>query len=395
MKPRTAVKLVSVLIVLLFQIIGIAQGQSIDVTSNLQPFSSCPGVASSTQTVFVSGSSLTANVVVTAPSGYEVSTTSTGTFTSSINLSQVAGSLNASLFVRLSSSAANGASGNIQFSSTGATTRTVATQPAVVSNPTMSITRSGSPVTSGCTAQSYVFTGSRDPNSASAWTSTPSGLFTSGGTPSKTQFVTPSTSGTYSVVYKDVSGCESAPVSFSVSSSPSQPTISTTPVNYCLNDVATSLTATASAGNELRWYGTTNPMTVPNPTSSATASIPSTTSAGTTQYYVTQRNANGCESNAATIRVIVTQVAMTINTVSDVTTEATSFTIPYGSTTGSPNTFSIAASSSRPLSGFVPVSNESFSSSPITVNLPSGLSVGTYDFDFTLKNANNCTKIRL
>jgi hypothetical protein len=84
MKPRTAVKLVSVFIVLFFQIIGIAHGQSINVTSNLQPFSSCPGVVSSTQTVVVSGLSLTADVVVTAPSGYEVSNGSLGPFSSSI-----------------------------------------------------------------------------------------------------------------------------------------------------------------------------------------------------------------------------------------------------------------------------------------------------------------------
>jgi hypothetical protein len=394
MKPRTAAKLVSVLIVFLFQIIGIAQGQSIDVTSNLQPFSSCPGVASSTQTVFVSGTSLTANIVVTAPLGYELSNESTGPFSSIINLSPVTGSLSATVNVRLSSSATNGASGDIQFSSVGATTKTATTKPAILSLPTISIKRDGgvSEITSGCANQTFLFSSPNAPSNSNAWTSTPSGLFNEGAN-NVFQYVIPKTPGTYSVVYKDVNGCQSSPVNFTVRSSPSPPTVSTTPILYCLNDVATSLTATASAGNELRWYGTTNPMTVPNPTSSATATIPSTSSAGTRSYYVTQRNADGCESSpASSIRVNVTQVAMTINTVSDVTTSATSFTIPYAGTVGSPNKYSISASSSNPLSGFSPVINESFSSSPITVNLPSGLSVGTYDFDFTLKNANNCTR---
>jgi hypothetical protein len=120
------------------------------------------------------------------------------------------------VYVRLSSSATNGASGDVQFSSTGAATRTVATQTAIISLPTISITKSGgTSVTSGCTGQSYTFTGSRAPHMSTAWTSTPAGLFMGGGMSQNTQTVYPNTPGTYVVKYKDVNGCESSDISFS------------------------------------------------------------------------------------------------------------------------------------------------------------------------------------
>jgi len=68
---------------------------------------------------------------------------------------------------------------------------------------------------------------------------------------------------------------------------------------YCKNDVVT-LTATASAGGVLNWYGTN----ATGGTSSATAPIPSTLVAGTTTYYVSQTVA-GEESSRASIVVNV------------------------------------------------------------------------------------------
>ena len=68
---------------------------------------------------------------------------------------------------------------------------------------------------------------------------------------------------------------------------------------YCINDVVI-LTATASAGGVLNWYGTN----ATGGTSSATAPIPSTLVAGTTTYYVSQTVA-GEESSRAAIVVNV------------------------------------------------------------------------------------------
>ena len=69
----------------------------------------------------------------------------------------------------------------------------------------------------------------------------------------------------------------------------------TSPVNYCLNATASPLTAT---GTGLLWY--TGPT---GGTGSPTAPTPSTTSVGTSSYYVSQTV--GCEGPRSQIDVIV------------------------------------------------------------------------------------------
>jgi len=70
--------------------------------------------------------------------------------------------------------------------------------------------------------------------------------------------------------------------------------------SYCVNESASALNATPATGNSLYWYS--------NPTggnSSTTAPMPSTASAGTYTYYVSQYNAAGDESPRASITVTV------------------------------------------------------------------------------------------
>jgi gliding motility-associated-like protein len=98
-------------------------------------------------------------------------------------------------------------------------------------------------------------------------------------------------------VSQTVAGCESAlaQIDVTVTSPPAAPAV-ISPVNLCLNTVATALTAT---GTNLLWY------TVPTGgTGSSTAPIPSTLALGTTSYYVSEIN-NGCESVRAQIDVII------------------------------------------------------------------------------------------
>ncbi len=75
--------------------------------------------------------------------------------------------------------------------------------------------------------------------------------------------------------------------------------------NYCQFQTATRLTATASAGNDLLWYTTAT-----GGVGSPTAPIPSTATAGTFYYYVTQKILFGCESfrKRITVNVIPTPV---------------------------------------------------------------------------------------
>ncbi len=77
--------------------------------------------------------------------------------------------------------------------------------------------------------------------------------------------------------------------------------VATSPIGYCQNATATALLATATSPNTLLWYGT-------NATGgTSTASVtPLTNIAGTTSYYVSQKDVNNCEGSRAKIDVEIT-----------------------------------------------------------------------------------------
>ncbi|QJW91611.1 T9SS type A sorting domain-containing protein [Spirosoma taeanense] len=78
--------------------------------------------------------------------------------------------------------------------------------------------------------------------------------------------------------------------------------IVTSPVTYCQKEVAVPLRAVATASNNtLRWYG----LNATGGIGSPTPPTPSTDQAGTFNYYVSQVDPNGCESNRAVISVTV------------------------------------------------------------------------------------------
>ncbi|WP_143744249.1 gliding motility-associated C-terminal domain-containing protein [Polaribacter tangerinus] len=96
--------------------------------TELPTFTSCFGSNSTEQTISVSGGSLTTDVLVNAPTGFEVSLTSGSDFSSSLNISPTSGTLSATtVYVRTNDAAASGSiSGNLTISSTGVTSKTVA-----------------------------------------------------------------------------------------------------------------------------------------------------------------------------------------------------------------------------------------------------------------------------
>lgn len=124
-----------------------------------------------------------------------------------------------------------------------------------------------------------------------------------GGTGSATA-PTPSTASagtnTWYVTQTNTDGCESprASLSVKVNALPAAPTV-TTPISYCLGSTASVLSAT---GSTLRWYDAAS-----GGTEFSVAPTPSTGSAGTVNYYVTQTSdasAGACESSRATITVV-------------------------------------------------------------------------------------------
>lgn len=136
----------------------------------------------------------------------------------------------------------------------------------------------------------------------------------------------PITTTTYTVT-GSTNGCtDSKTITVTVNELPAKPTV-TTPVTYCQNAAAAPLSATAAAGNSLTWY--TNSALTGGTTLAPT---PSTTTAGSTIFYVTQTNANNCRSEAETI-IVVVQPAISSNTIS--TDQTVCFGTPVNAITGS------------------------------------------------------------
>jgi hypothetical protein len=92
------------------------------------------------------------------------------------------------------------------------------------------------------------------------------------------------------------------PVFFSVVA----PSVTTSSYTYCQGAAATALTATASAGNTLSWYDVAT-----GGTALAGAPTPSTSTPGTYNYYVSQKNTNGDESPRVSIVVTINALPLT------------------------------------------------------------------------------------
>jgi hypothetical protein len=119
------------------------------------------------------------------------------------------------------------------------------------------------------------------------------------------------------------------------------PTVTST-INYCVGASSTALTATKSnALNTLNWY------TVPTGgTASTVAPTPSTLSAGTFVYYVSQMNADGYEGPRATITVNVNALPTSpVITPSGSTSFCTGGSVDLTSSYSSGNVWSTTATS--------------------------------------------------
>ena len=149
------------------------------------------------------------------------------------------------------------------------------------------------------------------------------------------------------------------------------------PVEYCLNETAVALSATATAGNSLLWY------TVPTGgTGSATAPIPATNALGTTNFYVSQINSiTNCEGTRSMIAVAVKPVpVVTLGTAVNPAT--------CGSSTGSISLNGLVASTSYTVNYIrngIPVSVPITSNTIGTITI-NGLNAGTYSNIFVVLN---------
>ena len=104
-----------------------AAGPTITTSGTLSAFSTPPGTPSAAQTYTVAGSNLTADISISAPSGFEISKDGGSTYSSSLTLARSGTSVpTTTISVRLTGAAEGSFSGNITHTSAGATTKTVA-----------------------------------------------------------------------------------------------------------------------------------------------------------------------------------------------------------------------------------------------------------------------------
>jgi hypothetical protein len=117
------------------------------------------------------------------------------------------------------------------------------------------------------------------------------------------------------------------------------PTTSAASYTYCAGATASALTANASLGNTLRWYTQAT-----GGTFTTTAPTPSTTSAGTFTYYVSQANVNNDESQRIAITITVNALPATpIVTANGATTFCTGGSVDLSSSAATGNVWSTTA----------------------------------------------------
>ena len=112
----------------------------ISVSGSLAALTTTYGTASSTANFIISGANMTAPVTVTAPTGFQVSTSPTSGFANNISVPASGTLSNTTIHVRLSPTVNAGTySGNISLTSTGATEKTIATASSTISKATQTI----------------------------------------------------------------------------------------------------------------------------------------------------------------------------------------------------------------------------------------------------------------
>jgi hypothetical protein len=123
---------------------------TITVSGTINPFVACEGVVSGYQTLSILGTSLTNDIVITAPSGFEISLNSGTGYTNSITLTGTGGTVTSTnIYVRLSAGLSGSVSGNIDLSSIGANSQSIALSGTVNPLPTIATTTGAARTGSG------------------------------------------------------------------------------------------------------------------------------------------------------------------------------------------------------------------------------------------------------
>ncbi len=395
----------------------------IGTRGTLNAFTSCAGTASTHRTFTVSGCYLTADIIITAPEGFEVSTTDGSNFGPSVSLAPTGGSVaGTTIYVRLKATATGTPSGNITLTSTGALEKTVAASGTVNVLPTLTLGSISSVLTIARSFSIPYTSTAGTPTQYSISTGTPTAMpsfvaVSNTALPANSISVTipESVANTYNfnlTVRNTGTGCVSTamPVALEVNV-PTVPSISTTGSLTAFTTCAG--TASAEQSFAVRGGALTTNITVAAPTGFEVSTtggsgfgpsvslVPTGGSVANTIVYVrmaatatgTPGGSVSCTSTGATDQTITASgtvnslpaPSITLGTMSYVESIDTRFSIPYTATTGSPYVYSISTGTPTAMPGFTPISNGSLQPSAISVTIPASVP-GTYHFNLTVGN---------
>ena len=305
---------------------------TISTSGTLSAFTACVGTVSSEQNFSVSGINLVSNITITAPTGYEVSLTSGGTFTDSVDLMPTSNTVSTTTtYIRLKSNASNGASGNVVCSATNATSENVS-----VGTATVNALPSISGTLTVCVGATTQLTGSATAAVSSAWVSATTGVATI----SDTGLVTGQSSGTSLITYTNSNGCIITST-VTVNALPSITLASSaTDVAYDVNGQNTSITYSGATGSpttySIAWNSSPSNSFVAVSDTNLTSSpislaIPAGTAVGTYTGTFTVKNVLQC-TNSYSFTVKINDV------IAPIITHPTSTTLNTCSLTLSENT---------------------------------------------------------
>jgi PKD repeat protein len=348
---------------------------TISTTGTLSAFTACTGLVSAEQSFSVSGSNLSTDIIITPPSGYEVSTTSGSGFATSVSLTQTSGSVNSTtIYVRLTNSASGSPTGNITCTSTSATTQNIAVSGTVTSLPTISsatkLSYNGSDLT--CNGQSngqitVVATGG-----------TGALQYSNGGAYQVSNVFTGLGSNSYTLIVKDANGCLSSSSVVTIN----EPTaLSGTVSNngpICANTTL-SLSGSIAGGTGSKSYSWAGPNAY---TSAASATLARTVSTNASaamsgSYTLTATDANNCTYDVATNVIVNPIPTASISGTTTVCKDAPSPNVTFTGTNGTaPYTFTYNINGA----GSYTVSTASALDNSVDVVAPTNVS-GTFTYN--------------
>lgn len=201
------------------------------------------------------------------------------------------------------------------------------------------------------------------------------------------QTYSPTTTGNYTVVVKNASGCSSTAssgTSVTVNALPPTPAITPSgPTAFCFGG---NVTLTSDIATTYQWYdgnGIITGATNRNYTTSTTGS-----------YFVRVTNASGCSAVSGTQAVannplpdisIASQATSLCSNTSSQTSQLT-----YSNTDNAPNKYSITWNAAAISAGFSNVIDANLPANSIPITVPANAATNTYSGSLTVKNANGC-----